>query len=216
MWRCLAALLSFFTVYPVGGRSLDFSCAWALPYVVAPAVALPAAAVLAAGAGPHLSYVVLLLITGLNHVDGLADVADALMVRDRERAKAVLEDPRKGAAGVFAIVATFFVAAENLEDPAELIWAEVFSKSTVVAAARFSKPLKPGLGASFIEGARGGWFLTLPALAASLWACPNALAALAASLLLYFLAYRHLGGANGDLLGFVMEISRVAYLVAWR
>lgn len=213
MAACLRTLVSFFTVYPAGG-GLDFGCVGLLPYVAAPLAAAPAALALWAGLDPWLSYAILLLATGLNHLDGLADTADALMVRDRERARAVLEDPRKGTAGIFAVVAAYGLAAGHLAGPLQLLAAEAFSKAVTVAAAAFSRPFKPGLGQEFIVGARRTWPLALPALAAAAAYDPRAAAALAASLLLYAAAYRHLGGANGDLFGFLLEVSRVAYLAA--
>ncbi|MEZ0320110.1 MAG: adenosylcobinamide-GDP ribazoletransferase [Pyrobaculum sp.] len=81
--RCLKSLIAFFTVIPVE-VDLDFSCVWALPYVVAPIIGGISALSFTA-TDPLVSYLVLLLLTGLNHLDGLADTADALMVRDKER-----------------------------------------------------------------------------------------------------------------------------------
>jgi cobalamin-5''-phosphate synthase (EC 2.7.8.26) len=83
--RCIKALLAFFTAVPLKAPELDFTCAWALPYVAAPVVGGAGAAAYAATHDPLVSYLVLLLATGLNHLDGLADSADALMVRDRKR-----------------------------------------------------------------------------------------------------------------------------------
>ncbi len=40
-----------------------------------------------------VAYLALLLATGLNHLDGLADVADALVVRDRESPGRFLKTP---------------------------------------------------------------------------------------------------------------------------
>jgi len=214
--RCLRALLSFFTIIPAGAAELNFKCAWALPYVVPPLVAGPAAAALWLGASPHVAYLLLLLMTGLNHLDGLADVADALMTRDRDRARAVLEDPRRGTGGIFAVVATYAVATASIASPLQLLLAEVFSKALTVAIAAFSKPFKPGLGALFIDGAKSSWPLALPALAVAVALRPAAtLAALAVALALYAVAYKHLGGANGDIFGYLLEVSRVAYIVAW-
>ena len=209
---CLRPLFAFFTIYPVKSPVLDFRCVWALPYVVAPAVAAPAAFAFHMGAGPYVSYAILLLVTGLHHLDGLADVADAMMVRDRERARRVLEDPRKGTAGVFAIVVTILIAAGSAADPLQLVWAEVFSKATTVVFAAFSKPFKPGMGEAFINAARRQWPAALPALATALYINPSALAAFVITALLYIAAYRHLGGANGDVMGYLLEISRVLYI----
>lgn len=212
--QCVKALISFFTVVPIGAP-LDFRCAWALPYVVPPITAAVPAALLAAGASPLLAYAALLLMTGLNHLDGLADVADALMVRDRDRARAVLEDPRRGTAGIFAAVAAYVIPALHLASPWQILLAEAYSKALTVAFAGRSAAFKEGLGSLFISAARRTWPLALPAFAAAAYANPAAfLAATAASALFYAAAYRHLGGANGDVLGYLLELSRASYIVA--
>ncbi|MEZ0320040.1 MAG: adenosylcobinamide-GDP ribazoletransferase [Pyrobaculum sp.] len=212
--QCVKALVSFFTIVPAKGP-LDFRCAWALPYVVPPITALPPALLLAAGASPLLAYALLLLMTGLNHLDGLADVADALMVRDRERARAVLEDPRRGTAGIFAAVAAFVIPAFHLASPWQLVFAEVYSKALTVTFAGRSTAFKKGLGDVFIEATRRRWPLALPALALAAYADPIAfLAATAASAAFYLAAYRHLGGANGDVFGYLLEVSRASYITA--
>ncbi len=207
-------LLSFFTAFPFGGRGLGFECVWALPYIAAPVVGGAGALVYVLTGDARLAYLALLLATGLNHVDGLADVADALMVRDKERARAVLEDPRKGAAAIFAVVAAVVLGMSARPGSwLDYIAAEVFSKSLTLAVAGFSRPFKPGLGAEFTKRARRQWPAALPALAAAAFFSPERFsAALVASLLFYAAAYRHLGGTNGDLLGALLEVSRVAYL----
>jgi adenosylcobinamide-GDP ribazoletransferase len=93
--------------------------------------------------------------------------------------------------------------------------ADLYSKALTVAAAGYSKPFKPGLGALFIEAARGRWPLAAPALAIAVAYGPAATAAATAASLLLFLALnKHLGGANGDVFGALLETSRAAYLYA--
>jgi len=165
---------------------------------------------------PLLAYLALLLATGLNHLDGLADSADALMVRDMERARAVLDDPRRGTAGVFAVAVVVALAAgASPRSPLDYLAADLYSKALTVAVAGLSRPFKPGLGALFIEAVRGRWPLAAPALVIASAYSPAAVAAATATSLLFFLAlYRHLGGANGDVFGALLEVSRAAYLYA--
>ena len=156
-------MLTFFTVVPLKTPELDFRCAWALPYVAAPVVGGAGALVYAATHDPLLAYLALLLATGLNHLDGLADSADALMVRDRERARAVLDDPRRGTAGVFAVAVVVALAAgASPRSPLDYLVADLYSKALTVAVAGYSRPFKPGLGAFFIEAVRGRWPLAAP------------------------------------------------------
>jgi len=214
--RCVKALLAFFTAVPLKAPELDFTCAWALPYVAAPVVGGAGAAAYAATHDPLVSYLVLLLATGLNHLDGLADSADALMVRDREKARAVLDDPRKGTAGVFAVAVVVALAATaSPHSPPDYLAADLYSKALTVVAAGNSRPFKPGLGALFVETLRRRWPLAAPGLAlAAVYNPAAAAAAAAASLLLFLALYRHLGGVNGDVFGALLEVSRAAYLYA--
>lgn len=209
-------MLTFFTVVPLKTPELDFRCAWALPYVAAPVVGGAGALVYAATHDPLLAYLALLLATGLNHLDGLADSADALMVRDRERARAVLDDPRRGTAGVFAVAVVVALAAgASPRSPLDYLVADLYSKALTVAVAGYSRPFKPGLGAFFIEAVRGRWPLAAPALAIAVAYRPVAAVAATAAGVLFFLAlYKHLGGANGDVFGALLEVSRAAYLYA--
>ncbi|AFA39308.1 Cobalamin-5-phosphate synthase [Pyrobaculum oguniense TE7] len=214
--RCVKSLIAFFTAYPVGGGELSFKCVWALPYLVAPLVAAPSALLLYLGISPVLAYIALVAATGLHHLDGLADVADALMVRDKTRAREVLDDPRKGTAGVFAVVAAIAVASYHLSEPAQAAASEVFSKAATLLFAGFSKPFKPGLGEAFTYVARRQWPAAIPALVALAIIKPASFAAtLVVSLALYWVAYRHLGGANGDVYGYLLEVARVSYIAAW-
>ncbi|CCC82456.1 adenosylcobinamide-GDP ribazoletransferase [Thermoproteus tenax] len=211
--RCLRALVSFFTIFPVKAE-LDFSCAWALPYVVAPLTG-GLAALAFFYLGPLPSYLLLLLLTGLNHLDGLADTADALMVRERSRARQVLEDPRRGTAGIFAVVASVALALFYLKSPWQLLFAELFSKAVTVILASFSRPFKEGLGSTFIGSVKRKWPLAVPALAVVSIEYPWAtLCSTALSLFFYYIAYKHLGGANGDVLGYLLELSRVFFIVS--
>ena len=68
------------------------------------------------------SFVVLVtfvLVTGVHHIDGLADFADGLMVKgDRQSKRKAMSDPIVGAAGATALIINFiglFVALLNFE-----------------------------------------------------------------------------------------------------
>jgi adenosylcobinamide-GDP ribazoletransferase len=84
----------------------------------------------------------------------------------------------------------------------------------VVVLAAFSKPFKEGLGSVFISSVKSRWPLAMPALALALVVYPASSLALALSALAYYIAYKHLGGANGDALGYLLELSRVFFITA--
>ncbi|MEW5769362.1 MAG: adenosylcobinamide-GDP ribazoletransferase [Pseudomonadota bacterium] len=153
-------------------------------------------------------------LTGALHLDGLADLADALGAshRDPQRFLAVLADPHVGVFGVVAVVMQ--LAAKlillMLAARAQAYWLLIF----VPAWARLGvlwwsglPPLKPGLGERFAWRAQGwaawGWLALLSL------GCVAAPALLPAPLLLFawhqFLR-RRLGGMTGDALGAGVEV----------
>ena len=113
--RATAAAVTLLTRVPLGDRvvvdegDIARALAW-LPLVGAGlggAVALVARGLsgrLDAGPAAVLIVAGWALATGAIHLDGLADSADSLGVRERERRLAVMRDPRLGSFGVLALV----------------------------------------------------------------------------------------------------------------
>lgn len=192
-----------------------------------PAVGLVVGAIVAAAVwagsrvdpwlGALLALVAWVGVTGGLHLDGLADLADALGAahRDRERLLAVLADPHLGAFGAIALVLQLLAKAVLLMLAGKLgvsIWALVLLPAWARLGAFWwsqSLPsLKPGLGQSFAwaEGRRYvlAWLVVLLALA---WLVP-ALAVMPLALFGWrrFLSAR-LGGMTGDCLGAGIELS---------
>ncbi|WP_243679130.1 adenosylcobinamide-GDP ribazoletransferase [Vulcanisaeta distributa] len=145
----LRAVITFFTVIPIGGPhdvSRALRNAW-LAIIIVPVIT----GLLPGLFGYYLShlihsgllvssitYLLLLILTGLNHIDGFADVIDALMVRggsveDRVR---VLKDPhRGGSASVAMVVLLVILAVSSLPNLMRILWqslfmAEIVSKSS--------------------------------------------------------------------------------------
>ena len=163
--------------------------------------------------GALLALFAWIALTGALHLDGLADLADALGAAhgDRERLLAVLADPHMGVFGATALVAQLLskLVLLMLLAKSGLIWPLVL----IPAWARLGPllwarlpPLKPGLGERFAWqiGLRGVWF----------WAALLALASVASPALLaaplLLLAWRawllaRLGGMTGDALGAGVE-----------
>lgn len=152
-------------------------------------------------------------LTGALHLDGLADLADALGAAhgDKDRLLTVLADPHLGVFGVTALVAQLLIKLVLLMllAKAGLFWPLIL----IPAWARLGPLLwarlpsiKPGLGERFAWkigfGGMGAW--AVPLLLASLWA-PALLAA--PLLILGWRAYlrARLGGMTGDALGAGVE-----------
>ena len=161
-------------------------------------------------------------LTGAIHLDGLADLADALGAshRDPQRFLVVLEDPHAGTFGIVSIVLTLMLKAAALamlttDDlwsvPLILAWARLGT----LAWARWLKPLKSGRGERFSWQLSVGWivFWTALLLAASiaiapvLCAAPLVIAAWGAWLRV------RLGGMTGDCLGAGVEVTEAALLL---
>lgn len=205
--------------------------------------AVAAALALGARVDPWLGAIAGLLvwvwITGALHLDGLADLADALGAahRDPRRVLEVLRDPHVGAFGVIALVlvlATKLVllalaaralppladagrAAAIAGDAALLVALALVPAWARLGAVVWSQslpPLAPGSGERFAWRAQRAsvavWAAAL--LAASVWVfAPLAVAPVAIALWWAFLR-RRLGGMTGDALGAGIEICETALL----
>ncbi len=161
-------------------------------------------------------------LTGALHLDGLADLADALGAShgDKDRLLAVLADPHLGVFGVTALgvqllsklVLLMLLAKSGTIWP--LILIPAWARLGTLLWARLPS-LKPGLGERFAwrVGISGVWLWVAPLAAASL----PAPALLAAPLLI--LGWRawllaRLGGMTGDALGAGVEWVETGLLLA--
>ena len=154
-------------------------------------------------------------LTGMLHLDGLLDVADALLPpADRKRRLAILKDPSIGAfalgvGGVYLLAKAQALAALG-PDPA-LVAAPALARFFVLPASRLASARPGGLGDG-VRGAPIGGAL-LPALAAALLFPLPALASTVAAAGLYALALRRLGGVTGDVHGAAIEVAELAFLL---
>ncbi|ADZ71251.1 adenosylcobinamide-GDP ribazoletransferase [Polymorphum gilvum] len=190
--------------------------------------ALPALA--AAG----LAVVILVALTGALHEDGLADVADGFFGgTSRERRLEIMKDSRTGAFGALALalatllkVALLAALAERLGPSGAaltLVSAEAASRALALWQWSALPAARPdGLAARF--GRPGRKAATQGLLLAALCLVPAALAMPAPHLSLAVvlaalaahgvgrLAVAKIGGATGDVLGAVQQISGLAFL----
>lgn len=179
------------------------------------------------GAGV-LAMILAVWITRGLHVDGLADVTDALGAsRTRERRLAIMKDPHTGAFGVMAIVADLLLKAVALGHlAAHSQWSIAIVPFIVARTAQVM--LATTLPYARVEGGKAGAFVAearphhlVVALAAATTFCLAA-AGLAGLLLLLqglVLAFLlrlwmkyHFGGVTGDLLGASNELVETGLL----
>jgi len=169
-------------------------------------------------------------VTGINHVDGVADLGDAAVVHgDPERRREALKDTTVGVGAVLAValvVAGLALAALAL---AGLPWriaagivvaAEVGAKLGMAALACLGKAPHDGLGSTF-TASNGVGSLVIPALLAapvlaltwpSIVAAGSLAGALVATSAVLRWSNRALGGVGGDAFGATNELGRLAGL----
>lgn len=106
------------------------------------------------------SFIVLVtfvIITGVHHIDALADFADGIMKKgDRESKRKAMSDPYVGSAGTTALVINFiglYIALFNFESPIKLFYAiivaEIISKYVMVMQASIGTSAWSGLSSPF-------------------------------------------------------------------
>jgi adenosylcobinamide-GDP ribazoletransferase len=167
-------------------------------------------------------------LTGLLHLDGLADAADGLLPPlPRERRLQVMATPEIGAFGV-AVAATALLArfaALAVLRPAPLLTGGLWCLSRTGMAATINRAhyaRAGGLGAAF-QGAPVPLLLVAAAVAAAVaglcaWSVPAGLAAGGAAALSFAavlgFAHQRIGGYTGDVLGAAGVIAETAGLIA--
>jgi adenosylcobinamide-GDP ribazoletransferase len=172
----------------------------------------------------------LLLINGVQHLDGLLDFGDGLMFHGTRAGKLrVMRDPTTGAGGLaLALVVVSSTAFSIAALPFRLI---VVSLVAVEAAANFSMVLATGMstsahggmGASFVEAMhqRRGLRIMISSIIL-LGICLLALrvvglvvagSALLTAVVMALIASRNFGGITGDVMGATNEISRTVSLI---
>jgi adenosylcobinamide-GDP ribazoletransferase len=171
-----------------------------------------------------------LVLTGMLHVDGLADSADGLLPHlSRDRRLQVMSEPDVGAFGVAATAGVLllrFAAFDTLRpDIALVVGTWCVSRSLIVIAmlalpyARTSGGLATAfLGDSRVRTAVAASAGIVAGTLVAVWAAGPAAAAglgagACAAAATFWLAHRRLGGFTGDVLGAAVVISETAALV---
>jgi adenosylcobinamide-GDP ribazoletransferase len=233
------ALLSFFTVLPLGTYSLDDVArrSYLLPLVGLVSGA-PATLLLISGSLPNVLAAVFalalcLLAAGLHHSDGVLDVGDALMVRGNpQRRREVLVDARVGIGGLFALfllyapalAALAILATHPLLAASALLASEVAARSVMLLLMAFgSSATDRSSTVPFVKALRGArrvigiaFGLVVPSLIllpyGVLFVLPLGL--LPALVVTLSYVYRRVfGGITGDLIGASGEAARTILLV---
>lgn len=212
----LGRSLAFF---PLAGLTIGALLA-GLNWIIAPLFSRPLA--------DALLITALAAVTGALHLDGLADVCDAIAARgSRERFLAVMKDSHVGAVGAVGLVLGVLLKWQALVAvPGEIKWQALllfpalarFAQVQTIVFARNAR--QDGLGSAFIGGAGASRLViagvTTLAAAWLLMALKGVLVlagVMAATWLLRTWFNRKIGGITGDVVGCINELAEILALL---
>ena len=172
-------------------------------------------------------YAFLMIITGYNHLDGVMDMADGVMVHgEPERKIKVMKDSSVGAGGMATlfIVASLTIAGINNILDYHFLWGivlcEMLAKTSLITTALLSKPLEPGIGSYFIkETTPANYFAStfivacIAYLIGGFAGLAGVIGAMVSGAVIATIASRNFVLANGDVLGMSNEVGRLLSLL---
>ncbi|NIP62622.1 MAG: adenosylcobinamide-GDP ribazoletransferase [Nitrosopumilaceae archaeon] len=236
MLKGLSSALSFLTILPA--KSYDLKTVARYMYVF-PIIGLGIGLLIGLvgyGASFYLDpiivsllvVVLIVIVTGIHHTDGLADFADGLMTKgDKTKKLQSMKDVSTGSAGIVSIVLYMIglIIALSMTSGFVLLQAillsEVLAKFSMVLMASMGKSASLGSNSPFIQLMRDKKKLLL---AASFTLVPiYALsgnfgflvfgAVIGVSLLLLAVSNRNFGGITGDVMGAANDICRLTSVI---
>ncbi len=223
----LRAALSFFSTLPAGEGYEEYDALRRNLHVIPLAgtvigILIASITFLISFFAPNLTFlgvIVYLAFEGINHVDGLADVGDAIFA-PRHRRKEVLKDVRVGAGGVVFVVAyllLLFESFKSFRSSTDLLTAVILSQTSAKFSMLFlittSKPLWKGMASNIMEFANRthllvGFFFLLTIYASfavisgdAVTIIVHLVTSLFAALLIRSFAHNLFGGVSGDIFG---------------
>ena len=229
----LRSLLQFTTILPLG-RPADFDSfarhSWLYPvagWVIGCIAAIPTLIIPDRLLSAAVAVVMVLLISGAHHFDGLLDLGDGLMAHgDTEKRVRALTDRQVGAGGVAAGITITLLLFAGLQAAvsiaAAIIIGEVCAKFSMGFLTAYGKPFREGIH-SYLHGFSRPYFPVLSALLClPLFLLPVAPLKIAGAFLvmilcpaiLLLMAKRVFGGVNGDIAGASNEICRTCVVLA--
>lgn len=236
--RSLLGLLTFSTILPINVfTSIEYmtKLTWAWPFIHIFIGILAAICGYVSLEILHLNsffaavivYAFLMIITGYNHLDGVMDMADGVMVHgEPERKIRVMKDSSVGSGGVatlFLVASLTIAGIYNILDYnfiIGIIICEMLAKTSLLTTALLSKPLTPGIGSYFInETTPSKYFIstaiitTFAFLLGGLVGIFGTLGAIISGTIIAVIAKRNFVLANGDVLGMSNEVGRLFSLL---
>ncbi len=179
MVKGFRAAIGFLTTIPVRVRDDDYDSFVSRLYLFIPAGLLAGLLIGMAGLAfqwllpvpfaAALAVACVILLTGINHIDGLSDMADGLVTSGPPEKKIrSMKDVHAGAGGIlaigldllflYALLSTF--AGSDIPVLLPIFVAEVCAKVAMITVIAFGKSLGPGMGAVVIAAAKKSHYMT--------------------------------------------------------
>ena len=235
--KSILGLLTFSTIIPINVfTSIEYmtKLIWCWPLIHLFVGILAAICGFVCGQFLHLNtffvavivYAFLMIITGYNHLDGVMDMADGVMVHGTPEKKiSVVKDSSVGAGGIatlFLVASLTIAGIYNVLDYnfiMAIVICEMVAKSSLLTTALTSKPLIPGIGSYFITSTTPSYYFLSTIIVAAISfllggmvGLIGLLGAIIAGFLISQIAKRNFGVANGDVLGMSNEVGRLMAL----
>ena len=236
--KSILGLLTFSTIIPINVfTSIEYmtKLIWCWPLIHLLIGCLAALCAFICGQVLHLNtffvaalvYAFLMIITGYNHLDGVMDMADGVMVHGTPEKKiSVVKDSSVGAGGIatlFLVASLTIAGIYNVLDYnfiMAIVICEMVAKSSLLTTALTSKPLIPGIGSYFITSTTPSYYSLSTIIVAAISfllggvvGLVGLLGAIVAGFLISLIAKRNFGVANGDVLGMSNEVGRLMALL---
>ncbi len=236
--RSLLGLLTFSTILPINVfTSIEYmtKLTWCWPFIHLFIGILAAICGYVSLEFLHLNsfftaaivYAFLMVITGYNHLDGVMDMADGVMVHgEPERKIRIMKDSSVGAGGVatlFLVASLTIAGIYNILDYHfifGIIICEMTAKTSLITTALLSKPLTPGIGSYFIKETNLSNYIAstvivgvIAFLLGDLVGVIGVLGAIVSGIIISLIARRNFVLANGDVLGMSNEVGRLFSLL---
>jgi adenosylcobinamide-GDP ribazoletransferase len=227
--KSFIAAVQFITILP-GGKPAPFEPDKMVPFFPVVGLLLGLLVAVFDQAASHfwapsvvavLDVVVLIIVTGAFHLDGLGDAADGLLgQRSREKALEIMKDSRIGTMGLVAIVSALAIKWGGIAGLDEnrilaLILIPAYARGGMIFGIRFLDYGRPGggTGYDFFKAKLGirafGWMILPAALSILLgWKAiwlNGGFIVMIVSILVYY--KKRIGCITGDMLGAITELT---------
>jgi len=240
MFSPIISVFSFLTIIPTSRASLIdlnviarnmhyFPLCGGIIGLMVGLVALFSSAFLPQYFSSFIVLVTFVIVTGVHHIDALADFADGIMKKgDRQSKRKAMSDPYVGSAGTTALIINFiglYIAILNFESATKVFYAiivaEIISKYVMVMQATIGTSAWSGLSSPFTIEMKKRTKVTISIIitVVLIFIIEGVMGLLTLGIviiigiIIFIISYKNFGGVSGDVFGASNEISRLSALL---